>query len=211
MGNGTMEQRQTVSGTERLAEAMFNAYNEKSPNPWKTFDGRDVPRWPELGDQVQAKWMAAARKSAETLAAPGFTVPGLCVVFFCYDADGNLLLQRRSGKNCRSEPGRWDVGGGKIHFGETSHEALVREVQEEYGVVPLDATLLGTREAIWPGKTEHWVTLDYKVIVVREDVVIGEPDKVDALMWLEPGADHPSPMHEMLPDALERYKEKLNG
>lgn len=43
-----------------LAEHMFNAYNEQGPNPWKTFDGRDVPRWAELNDQVRAKWVAAA-------------------------------------------------------------------------------------------------------------------------------------------------------
>lgn len=47
--------------TEQAAEVMFNAYNEESPNPWKTFDGRDVPRWPDLSDQVRAKWCAAAR------------------------------------------------------------------------------------------------------------------------------------------------------
>lgn len=39
---------------------MFNAYNEQGPNPWKTFDGRDVPRWSELSDQVRGKWTAAA-------------------------------------------------------------------------------------------------------------------------------------------------------
>lgn len=48
---------------EEVAEQMFNAYNEESPNPWKTFDGRDVPRWPDLGEQVQAKWIAAAKKA----------------------------------------------------------------------------------------------------------------------------------------------------
>jgi hypothetical protein len=45
------------------AERMFNAYNEQGPNPWKTFDGRDVPRWNELNDQVRAKWISAAEAS----------------------------------------------------------------------------------------------------------------------------------------------------
>ena len=43
-----------------VAEQMFNAYNEQGPNPWKTFDGRDVPRWDAITDQVRAKWEAAA-------------------------------------------------------------------------------------------------------------------------------------------------------
>jgi hypothetical protein len=45
---------------EELAEKMFNAYNEHAPNPWKTFDGRDVPRWHEINAPVKAKWRAAA-------------------------------------------------------------------------------------------------------------------------------------------------------
>lgn len=49
-----------------LAEEMFNAYNEVG-TPWKTFDGRDVPRWHEINDAVRAKWEAAANKAREHL------------------------------------------------------------------------------------------------------------------------------------------------
>jgi hypothetical protein len=48
---------------EQLAELMFNAYNGQEPNPWKTFDGRPVPRWSEVTDQVRGKWTAAAREA----------------------------------------------------------------------------------------------------------------------------------------------------
>jgi hypothetical protein len=53
-----------------LAEKMFNAYNEQGPNPWKTFDGRDVPRWDAINDQVRAKWNAAADCARKTLSSP---------------------------------------------------------------------------------------------------------------------------------------------
>jgi hypothetical protein len=43
-----------------LAKLLFNAYNEHGLHPWKTFDGRDVPRWDELNDAVRGKWIAAA-------------------------------------------------------------------------------------------------------------------------------------------------------
>jgi hypothetical protein len=43
-----------------LAEAMFNAYNEHGAQRWKTFDGRDVPRWRDITPEVRAKWVAAA-------------------------------------------------------------------------------------------------------------------------------------------------------
>lgn len=47
-----------VDGAAREA---FAAHNAAGPNPGKTFDGRDVPPWEECGDQVRAKWRAAAR------------------------------------------------------------------------------------------------------------------------------------------------------
>lgn len=53
---------------ETLARSMFDAYNEQGPNPWKTFDGRDVPRWEALNDQVRAKWQAAAAAALKWLA-----------------------------------------------------------------------------------------------------------------------------------------------
>lgn len=46
---------------EDLAEQMFRAYNAQGPNPGKTWDGKDVPPFSECGQQVQGKWLAAAR------------------------------------------------------------------------------------------------------------------------------------------------------
>jgi hypothetical protein len=45
---------------EQVAKRMFDAYNTQGPNPGKTWDGKDVPPWENLGEQVQAKWIAAA-------------------------------------------------------------------------------------------------------------------------------------------------------
>lgn len=50
-----------------LAEDLFNAYNYAGQNPWKTFDGRDVPRWPRLDAQVRGKWLAVALRAVERL------------------------------------------------------------------------------------------------------------------------------------------------
>lgn len=46
---------------EAVSRKAFDAYNEQGPNPWKTWDGKDVPRWEQLNDQVRAKWHAAAK------------------------------------------------------------------------------------------------------------------------------------------------------
>lgn len=49
-----------------LAVKMFNAYNEDGLTPWKTFDGRDVPRWEALNDSVRSKWRAAKTAASES-------------------------------------------------------------------------------------------------------------------------------------------------
>lgn len=54
-----------ISAIEEIAIKLFNAYNDCGSNPWKTFDGRDVPRWPELSDQVQTKWKKVAETAVE--------------------------------------------------------------------------------------------------------------------------------------------------
>ncbi len=40
-----------------LAEGAFNAYGEHCG--WKTFDGRDMPRWADVNDAVRSHWVAA--------------------------------------------------------------------------------------------------------------------------------------------------------
>lgn len=45
----------------RIGCAAFDAYNAAGATPWKTFDGRDVPRWPALTDAVREKWTAAVK------------------------------------------------------------------------------------------------------------------------------------------------------
>lgn len=48
---------------EDVAKRIFNAYNAEGPNPWKTWDGKEVPKWEQLTDQVRGKWIAAAREA----------------------------------------------------------------------------------------------------------------------------------------------------
>jgi hypothetical protein len=43
-----------------LARQMFAAYNGHGENAWKTWDGRPVPPWESLTDDVRQKWIAAA-------------------------------------------------------------------------------------------------------------------------------------------------------
>lgn len=46
---------------QRIACAAFEAYNSVGEKAWMTFDGRPVPRWPALNDEVREKWIAAVK------------------------------------------------------------------------------------------------------------------------------------------------------
>lgn len=63
-----MEEQNIVTGTESeakvhswldLAEVAFKAYNDQAGG--KTWDGKDIPPFAEVGEKVQANWIAAVR------------------------------------------------------------------------------------------------------------------------------------------------------
>lgn len=51
-----------------LSKATFEAYNAGGDNPGHTFDGRPVPKWEELTDDVRLKWSYAARRASSLTA-----------------------------------------------------------------------------------------------------------------------------------------------
>ncbi|TKJ86395.1 NUDIX hydrolase [Pseudomonas koreensis] len=63
------------------------------------------------------------------------------------------------------------IGGG-IEFGETSAEAIVREVQEELGLSMSDVRLLGTLESlfVYNGKPGHEIVQVYDATFVDRSV-----------------------------------------
>lgn len=57
---------------------------------------------------------------------------GLVVCVWVYDGRGNLLLTRRAKE--KSFPGTWENSGGAARAGETSRQAIARELFEETGI-----------------------------------------------------------------------------
>jgi 8-oxo-dGTP diphosphatase len=55
---------------------------------------------------------------------------------------GEFLLLRRA-ENSHSNPGKWDLPGGKLNHGEILEEAIVREVWEETGISIVPGEIAG--------------------------------------------------------------------
>jgi 8-oxo-dGTP diphosphatase len=139
----------------------------------------------------------------------GIDYTGISIVFFCHDGDGNFLMNKRS-KNCRDEHNRWDIGGGKLELFEGVIETLKREIKEEYCTEILNYEHLGYRDVQREneGSRNHWVTLDFKVLIDKLKVKNGEPNKFDEIGWFR--LDNlPFPLHSQLPTFFELYKNKL--
>jgi len=134
---------------------------------------------------------------------------GITIIFFCHDGHGHYLLNKRS-KNCRDEHGRWDCGGGALDFGNKVEDTLRKEIKEEYDADILEHEFLGFRDVhrIHEGKKTHWVALDFRVLLNRDQVKNGEPHKFDEIGWFKLN-DLPEPLHSQFPNALEKYKDKL--
>ncbi|KKQ08043.1 MAG: NUDIX hydrolase [Parcubacteria group bacterium GW2011_GWB1_36_5] len=139
----------------------------------------------------------------------GIDYIGNSVVYFCHDGKGNVLLAKRS-ENARDEKGKWDIGGGGVEFGDTAINTLKKEISEEYCTDVLGYEFLGYRDVHreHEGKKTHWIVLDFKVLVDKKKVKIGEMHKFDDLGWFTL-KNLPNPIHSQLPTFLEKYKDKL--
>lgn len=131
------------------------------------------------------------------------------VVFYCHDGQGNYLFHKRS-EQCRDEHGCWDCGGGAVHEGETLEEALYRELDEEYGVEPIEfeelsnSTILRERNSMQMDHEIH----RYRVLVNKDKVVNNEPEKHSELGWYRMN-NMPKPLHSLIPGEIAELKDKL--
>ncbi|MEI8337916.1 MAG: NUDIX domain-containing protein [bacterium] len=134
---------------------------------------------------------------------------GVCVVYFCHDGKGNILMAKRS-ENCRDEIGCWDIGGGGVEFEDTVEDTLKKEIKEEYCADILESEFLGYQDVHREnnGKKTHWLALHFKVLIDPKNVAIGEPHKFSDIGWFQ--IDKlPEKVHSQLLKFLELNKNKL--
>ena len=103
---------------------------------------------------------------------------GMVVCVWVYDGKGKVLLTRRAKE--KSYPGTWENSGGAVKAGETSRQAIARELWEETGIrVPEEEFEL--LETGMEGNTHF----DY--YCVRRDVPLSQivllPGETDDAQW----------------------------
>lgn len=131
---------------------------------------------------------------------------GITTPFYCNDGKGNFLLHRRS-KNCRDEQGHWDPGSGKLDFGVTLEENVLREVMEEYGCPGEIQERLPAHDIFRElgGVKTHWLAVPFFVKVDPQKVTMNEPHKMDELGWFR--LDKlPEPLHTGFRFTFTKYR-----
>ena len=110
---------------------------------------------------------------------------GVVVCVWVYDGKGHVLLTRRAKE--KSFAGTWENSGGAVQAGETSLQAIVRELYEETGIQakPEEFELLGTdkdRNMFY----DHYCLK--KCVSLKEIKLL--PGETDDVMWASFGKVH---------------------
>lgn len=98
--------------------------------------------------------------------------------------DGKVLLTRRARSPAK---GFYSLPGGRVEFGESLHQALSREVDEETGLEIKIVSLAGWREVLpaAPGAS-HYLIMSFAACWVAREPVLN--DELDDYRWIAPDA-----------------------
>lgn len=97
--------------------------------------------------------------------------PRIRAIAICIFRQGDRILVHEDMDSVKGSPFARPLGGG-IDFGETSQDAILREIKEELGVEMTDARLLGIVENIFEceGKPGHEIVFIYDGRFVDESL-----------------------------------------
>ena len=103
---------------------------------------------------------------------------GMVVCVWVYDGEGNLLLTRRAKE--KSFAGTWENSGGAVQAGETSRQAIARELFEETGIRAAEEAF----ELLDSGRdgNTHYDYYCLKCSVPVEQIVL-QPGETDDVRW----------------------------
>jgi 8-oxo-dGTP diphosphatase len=138
---------------------------------------------------------------------------GVSTSFYCHDIKGNWLLHKRSEK-CRDEQGVWDSGGGKLEFGLTLEQNVLKEIREEYGCeasIEQELPAITLLRQSQDGIASHWIIIPFILRIDNcNDVKIGDPEKMAEIGWFSLN-NLPHPLHSGFIKTMKLYKAIFDG
>ena len=123
--------------------------------------------------------------------------------------DGKVLLGKRNddpekaGSQLHGE-GTWTLPGGKVDFGETIHNAAIRELKEETDLDAKKLELISVTDEIV--HDAHFVSMGFVCTEWEGEVKTMEPEEITEWRWF-PLDELPSPMFKPSAKMIKNYKE----
>ena len=124
--------------------------------------------------------------------------------------EGKVLLIRESEQyEDGAEVGKWDVPGGRIESNEHVREGLLREVQEETGLIVIANELLGVCDGFPEIKGEqcHVVRIYFLCQCSSNGVVLSKDH--DLYDWVDPSNTDGKILMADIEDILKMAQEKI--
>ena len=134
----------------------------------------------------------------------GYDYIGVGVGAMVFNEAGEVFLARR-GPHASNERGTWEFPGGKVGFGETLAQAIMREFVEEYGMTIELGELLGVNDHILEREQQHWVSPTFLARHVAGTLHILEPSKCSEIGWFALTA-LPEPLSQVTMDDVRLYR-----
>ena len=112
----------------------------------------------------------------------GFDCLGVGIGAAIINKEGKLFLALRSQKT-KNERGLWETPGGGLEFGEKMEEAIIREMNEEYGIKINPIRVLHVFDHLLPEEKQHWIAISFLAEIESGEPIIKEPRKCDQIGW----------------------------
>lgn len=141
----------------------------------------------------------------------GIDYIGVGVGAAIFNEEGKLFVTKR-GQKAQNERGMWELPGGSVEFGETTKEAVVREIKEENDIEIEVIELLDICDHIIPAEHQHWLSPTYICRIVKGEPKILEPEKCEEIGWFTIEEADALPLSSISRQNIEALKKKYpNG
>ena len=119
--------------------------------------------------------------------------------------NGDMLLCRLSNQVQKPYQGLWTLPGGGLEFGEHPEEGMIREVEEETGLVVAPASLLGINSFTIHGENDdfHSIQIVYEAQVLRGALRYEKDGTTDMCHWHSSDSVGALAVVELVTKALE--------
>ncbi|MEX0935144.1 MAG: NUDIX domain-containing protein [Candidatus Paceibacterota bacterium] len=93
----------------------------------------------------------------------------------------SVLLGHRKARKEKTES--WTFPGGAVDYGETCHDAAVREMYEETGLKVNSLSFIGLIDDFDGAGHEHWITVNFLCEDFSGELEVKEPHKIEGWHW----------------------------